>query len=61
MSAIEERLYIVIDILATISKLHRDDYVGCVELLTLTKVLISVATLYKFRRYSGYKTSNNLL
>jgi hypothetical protein len=43
------------DLLATLSKLHRND---CVQ--GYLAVPISVATLHEFARYSGHKASNGL-
>jgi hypothetical protein len=43
---------------ATLSKLHRDDYVrGC---LALAEVPISVVTLHEFARHSGHKANDDL-
>ena len=57
-SAGEERLRIATDLSATLSKLHRDDYVrGC---LALAEVPISVATLHEFARHSGHKANDDL-
>ena len=59
VSAEEERLYIAINLSATLSKLHGNDYMrGC---LALAEVLISMTTLHEFVCHSKYKVNDDLL
>jgi hypothetical protein len=58
-SAEEERVCIATDLSATLSKLHRDDYVG--GCLAPAEVPISMATLHEFVCHSRHKANDDLL